>query len=79
MEHAKALRACDPNTTRIFMGRTFETLKETSFACVVTIQNRSSAGYKMSQAPFERPVMAASSRYLPVATGALLRISCTRG
>jgi hypothetical protein len=40
MEHAKALRACDPNTTRIFMGRTFETLKETSFASVVTIRNR---------------------------------------
>lgn len=42
--NAKALRACDPSTTRIFMGRTFETLKETNFASVVTIRNSSSVG-----------------------------------
>jgi hypothetical protein len=37
MEHAKALLAYDPNTMQISMGRMFETLKETSFASVVTI------------------------------------------
>lgn len=44
VEHAKALPACDPNTTRIFMVRTFETLKETSFASVATIRSKSGGG-----------------------------------
>jgi len=49
MEHAKALRAYDPNTMRISMGRIFATLKETSFASVVTTRNSSRSSPRLPQ------------------------------